>query len=267
MPATAAPSEKLRDGLPEVRSVWTEVNGLSMHARVAEVAPAEAPAVVLVHGVGVSSRYMIPTLRRLSPFYRVYAPDLPGFGRSDHPPDVLGPEPLADALAAWMDTMGLSRAAVLGNSMGCQVAVDLAVRHPDRVGRLILTDPTGDPEARALLPVLLWAAVDVVGEPPLLWPRLVLDYFLAGPLRTLRTLRSALHHPMRHKLAEVRVPALVVRGARDRIVSQRWVEEMARLLPRAELLVIPDGTHATNFSVPDELARAVRSFLARHPLI
>jgi pimeloyl-ACP methyl ester carboxylesterase len=265
MPTTAAPSDPERDATPEVRSAWTEVNGLTMHARIAEGAGAVAPPVVLVHGVGVSSRYMLPTLRRLAASYRVYAPDLPGFGRSDHPPDVLGPAPLADALAAWMGVMGLGDAVVLGNSMGCQVAVDLALRHPERVGRLVLTDPTGDPEAQAVTPVLLWGALDVLGEPPSLWPRLVLDYFLAGPLRTLRTLRRALAVPMRHKLPEVRVPALVVRGGRDRIVSQCWVEEVARLLPRGELLVIPDATHAANFSAPDALARAVHSFLARHP--
>jgi pimeloyl-ACP methyl ester carboxylesterase len=263
MATVAHPEEAAGPPAPKVRSVWAEVNGLRMHARVAEDAPATAPSIVLVHGVGVSSRYMLPTLCRLAGSYRVYAPDLPGFGWSDHPPDVLGPAPLADALAAWMAAMGLGPAVVLGNSMGCQVVVDLALRHPERVGRLVLTDPTGDPESRALPPVLFWGAVDVMGEPPSLWPRLVLDYCLAGPIRTLRTLRRALHSPMGRKLPELCVPTLVVRGGRDRIVSQRWVEEMTRLLPRAELLVIPDATHAVNFSAPDELARAVRSFLAR----
>jgi pimeloyl-ACP methyl ester carboxylesterase len=266
MLATAAEPKPVPPAAPRLHSVWVKVDGLSLHARVAaDSAPNGAVPVVLVHGVGVSSRYMIPTLRRLAPFHPVYAPDLPGFGLSDHPSDVLGTEALADALAAWMGAMGLPSAVVLGNSMGCQVIVDLALRHPGRAERLILADPTGDPDSRALMPVLFWGAVDVLGEPPALWPRLVLDYFLAGPLRTLRTLRRALHDTLDRKLPQVRVPALVVRGGRDRIVSQHWAEQAARLLPHGGLFVIPNGTHATNFSTPAELVQAVRMFLRNHP--
>ncbi len=57
-----------------------------MHARVSEDrSPEGRPAVILVHGLVVSSRYMVPTLRQLAPHYRVYAPDLPGFGKSTNP--------------------------------------------------------------------------------------------------------------------------------------------------------------------------------------
>ncbi len=249
-----------------LRSHWTTVNGLALHARVAtQSAPAGAAAVVLVHGVGVSSRYMVPTLLRLAPFYRVYAPDLPGFGRSDHPRDVLGPAELAGALAAWMEAMGLGPAVVLGNSMGCQVIVELALRHPHHVARAVLVGPTGDSQAPALLPVLLRGAVDVLGEPPSLWPWLVRDYFRAGPLWTLRTLRRGLRDSLERKLPEMRVPTLVVRGGRDRIVARRWVEDMARLLPRGELVEIPNATHAANFSAPAELTRVVRAFLSKYP--
>ena len=71
---------------------------------------------VLVHGLGVSSRYMLPTLALLAPRARVFAPDLPGFGHSTKPPHTLSLAELADSLADWMSATGLDRAVLLGNS-------------------------------------------------------------------------------------------------------------------------------------------------------
>ena len=59
---------------------WRMVGGLAVHARVADRVPSWFPAVALVHGLGVSSRYMAALARELAPFYRVFAVDLPGFG-------------------------------------------------------------------------------------------------------------------------------------------------------------------------------------------
>jgi pimeloyl-ACP methyl ester carboxylesterase len=56
----------------------------------------------------------------------------------------------------------------------------------------------------------------------------------------------------------------VIRGDRDTIVPQRWVEEVVQLLPKGKLIVIPRGTHATQYSSPDELAVAIESFLSDH---
>src|SRR5215210_9038402 len=71
-------------------SRWYGVEGLTMHARVSmDPAPAGSLPVVLVHGIGVASRFMVPVAGLLSPYHRVYAPDLPGFGASDKPARVL----------------------------------------------------------------------------------------------------------------------------------------------------------------------------------
>src|ERR1043166_2987823 len=64
-----------------LRSIWTTVAGLPMHARIGRPAKPDAgPAMVLVHGLGVSGRYMLPTARRLVFEHPTYVPDLPGFG-------------------------------------------------------------------------------------------------------------------------------------------------------------------------------------------
>jgi 2-hydroxy-6-oxonona-2,4-dienedioate hydrolase len=100
--------------LGRLESRWVTVDGLPVHARVSvDPVPDGFPALVLVHGLGVSGRYMVPTAERLAPHFRVYAPDLPGFGRSGKPSRVLNLTELADALAGWMRAAGLERAALL----------------------------------------------------------------------------------------------------------------------------------------------------------
>ncbi len=71
--------------------------------------PRGRAAVVLVHGLVVSARYMIPATKRLALRQRVYAPDLPGFGKSGKPAHVPGVPGLSDALDCWMMKLGLER--------------------------------------------------------------------------------------------------------------------------------------------------------------
>src|SRR5918911_1358680 len=117
----------------EFRGLVAEVQGLAMRALVS-CGPASrtgALPIVLVHGLGLSHRYMMPVAKTLAATgYRVYLPDLPGFGDSGHPDRVLDIPGLADALAAWMVAVRIDRAALLGNSQGCQTIADLAARHP-----------------------------------------------------------------------------------------------------------------------------------------
>lgn len=221
-----------------------------------------APTVVLVHGQVISSLYMVPTARLLARDYAVLAPDLPGFGLSAKPRAVLSVPELADALAAWMEASGLRSAALVANSLGCQVVADLAARRPELVEALVLAGPTMDREARTA-----WAQVgrwlrDWSGERPSLALAHLRDFALAGPRRSWRTFRYALADRIEDKLPRVEAPALVVRGERDPIVPQRWAEEVAGLLPRGRLVVIPGGPHCVNYSTPGAFTRVVRAFLA-----
>ena len=233
-----------------------------MHARVSTTpAPAGSPAVVLVHGLVVSSRYMVPTAERLAPHHKVYAPDLPGFGRSEKPSSVLDVSGLSHSLAAWMEAVGLGSAVLVGNSVGCQVIADLALRHPERVERAVLQGPTMDPEARTAFRQAARLALDGTREPLSLLPIMLLDYLSAGLRRSFATFQYALEDPIEEKLPRVRVPTLVVRGERDPIVPQRWAEGVARLLPEGRLVVVPGAAHTMNYGAPSELARVVRAFV------
>jgi 2-hydroxy-6-oxonona-2,4-dienedioate hydrolase len=232
-----------------------------MHARLSQERPAGGLAVVLVHGLVVSSRYMVPTAERLAPYHRVYAPDLPGFGKSEKPAQALNVAGLSDALSAWMEEVGLVRAALVGNSMGCQVIADLAVRHPGRVERAVLQGPTMDPRARTLPRQAGRWLLDAPREPLSLLPIELLDYLSAGTRRAWRTFRYALEDRIEEKLPHMGVPTLVVRGSQDPIAPQRWAEEATELLPMGRLAVIPGAAHTANYGRAAEFARTVREFL------
>jgi pimeloyl-ACP methyl ester carboxylesterase len=195
----------------------------------------DAPPLVLVHGLGVRGRYLMPVAERLASDYRVAIPDLP-----DVPVDVPGRRA---ALSDWMRAAGIARAPLLANSLGCQIAVDLAVTAP---------------AARSLLRQALRLVATAAHERPALDALVVAEY-ASHPLATLRAARAMLADRIEEKLPSVEAPVLVVRGEHDRIVPQAWAEEVARLA-RGRLEVLPGG-HALNFTSPEELARVVRSFL------
>jgi pimeloyl-ACP methyl ester carboxylesterase len=247
--------------------MWTPVGSLMMHARVARHSTLDgAPVVVMVHGLGVSSRYMVPTAARLASACRVYAPDLPGFGKSSKPTEVLDVPGLADALHDWMRACGLPRATLLGNSCGCQVLVDLAMRFPECVERLVLVGPTTDPSRRGPWEFFPWL-LNAAFEPPSLPLVLLRDVLNCGLLRVVGTFRNMLRDRVEDKLPVITAPTLVVRGGKDPIVSQAWAEDVARRLPKGRLVVLPTAGHAVNYNAPADLAALVREFVvAQSPL-
>jgi 2-hydroxy-6-oxonona-2,4-dienedioate hydrolase len=237
------------------------VDGLSIFMRVGgEQFP--GPTLVLVHGLGVSSRYMVPLAEVLATQYPVVAPDLPGYGGSDEPGPVLGVRELADFLSRWMDIIGLEHAVFLGNSFGCQIIAELALRHPQRVGKVILLGPTTDRHSRTF-PQQLWRFIcDAPNERPSLAWVLLREYLRSGPRRMVRNIQMTLADPLEQKLPQMQLPILIIRGERDPMVSQLWAEELAGLSPQGQLVVLPGAGHVPNYSHPAALMRAIEPFLA-----
>lgn len=250
------------DGLA---STWTEVDGVRMHARLLDVAPPGAPEVVLLHGLGVSSRYLLPLARELGPHFRVHAPDLPGFGYSTGPARALDVPGLAGALLAWLDAAGVARPALVANSMGCQVAVEAARRAPAVFDRLVLIGPTFDPRHRNPIGQIGRWLLTGLSERPGLTAVLARDYLACGPRRLLGTALHARRNRIEDALPDVPVPVLVARGSRDASVPQRWAREVADTVPDGSLAVVPGAAHALNYSAPGPLAAAIGPFLGGPP--
>ena len=169
--------------------------------------------VVLLHGFGVGSAYFAPLARLLARERRVLVPELPGTGRSERPPRPLDVPGAAAALDRVVH--GLVRGpppALVANSFGCQVAIELARHAPASVGTLVLIGPTVDPVYRTFVRQAIKLAVDLFREPPTLWPIVARDYLRMGPFALAQTSRHALADRPEQKLPDVRSPVLVLRG-------------------------------------------------------
>lgn len=237
---------------------WWTVDGVRLHGRIATVAaPVDAPDVVLVHGLGVSSRYFAPLVTALAGSARVAAPELPGTGRSDKPARPLDVDELAAALASWWDVAVGAPGIVVAHSLGCQVAVAMAVHHPGRASHLVLVGPTMDPDALTVRGQLGRFLRIVRHESIRQLPLVVRDYIEARPWRMLATLRAALRNRIEDALPDVDITTLVVRGEHDAIAPQGWAEEVARLLPAGRLAVVAGHAHAVTFTAPDAMAGLV----------
>lgn len=266
-------SDAAPDGPPPLISLNDVVLGTPIHSRVSArvfEGGAEHTPLVFVHGLGVSVRYLEPSMARLAKDHPVAGLDLPGFGRSGTPPRALDTRGLADAFAAWLDARRIGPAIFVGNSFGCQVIVDLVSRQPSRAVGLVLSAPTMDPAHRTIVGQLVRVLADIPHEPWRLALLVARAYLRAGPLRLLATLRYALADRIEEKLPHIGAPTMIVCGARDPVVTVAWATEAARLVGMsrdgaagATLTVVPSAAHALPFEDPATFAQLIATFVAR----
>jgi 2-hydroxy-6-oxonona-2,4-dienedioate hydrolase len=243
-------------------SEWARVGKLRMHA-VAAPGPRRlaGPPLVLVHGLGLSHKYMMPTAECLARKFEVFVPDLPGFGASTRPARVLDIRGLADALAAWMNAVGLVRVALIGNAQGCQIIVDLAARYPERVVAGVLQGPTTPPDERSWLRQIIRWRQNASLDPRELRTMIRASYRKSGYLRVLRATRYALADALETKCQSVRAPMLVVRGQHDPICRESWAESLAARFPAGRIVLMPHQGHRIVYTGPAALAAVARQFI------
>lgn len=248
----------------------------------AGVTPEAAP-IVLLHGLGSSSRDWTPQVPVLGARHPLLLVDLPGHGRSS-PGGSTSIDAMAAHVDALLDRLRLAPAHVVGLSLGGCVALALALRAPDRVRSLTLVNafahraPAG---VRALgrmlvrLVLLGVAPMSVVGGhvarglfPRPAQRRLCLDA-AAALARTprgayLRTMIALARFDARGALGGVRCPTLVIAGDADATVPLHAKRALAAGIPGARLLVLTDSGHATPWDQPDEFNGAVIDFISDH---
>lgn len=265
----------------------------------------DGPAVVCVHGNPTWSFYFRTLLHALVVDHRVIVPDHLGMGRSDTPPAGRYPYDLAarvEDFGALMDhlSVGADRPATLVvHDWGGAIALTWAVRHPDRVGRLVLTNTAAFPllPGRSLPWLLRPARVPLLGEALVCGANAFVNGTLRlgvrrGPLPTaVRRAYRAPYGTWRHRVGVLRFvrdlparptgrthallaetaadlhllndrPTLIVWGLRDPVLTPAYLDEWRRRLPAAEIHAIADAGHL----VLEDAAEAVPlivAFLAR----
>ena len=225
--------------------------------------PTDAVPVLHVHGFGISGAYLMPTARLLVGHAVNVVPDLPGYGRSprrDHTLDI--PE-LAVAVLDLLDALELEKAVLLGNSMGCPVALEVAHAAPARVHAMVLVSPAGGVQNQPLPRALVQLARDGVRETPRMARVAVPDYVRFGPVNALRLFHQLTVFPSLERLLTHPVPTLAVLGSRDPLMpGPARVVQVARMAPEhVTVVVIHGAAHAINFSHPGELASVVSAWL------
>jgi pimeloyl-ACP methyl ester carboxylesterase len=218
----------------EFRSHWTDVGGLVTHER-SRPSPSGLP-VVLLHGLAVSHRYLMPTARALAHRHPVVVPDLPGFGSSDKPRAAYDVARHAAHVSAWLDARALTRICLVGHSFGAEVAARLAVIRPELVEALVLASPTTDPAARSRRGLIRRWSADLLVEAP--WQAAVLarDVADAKPWRVLATVGHSVRNAIERDLRRLPVAPLVLGGELDPVTPLRW---------RARVAAMTGGTRVT----------------------
>jgi len=235
---------------------------------------------LLVHGFGASTADFEETvLEPLARSHRVIAVDLYGYGWSERRDDYrYGWTLWADQLAATLDALGIARASIAGHSMGGAAAAMFAVRHPDRIDRLILADalypllPEERPPIFRLLhtPMLGEVALGLVrqasgpgfsaahGEYAAAWYRI--RGTRSGALRYVRD--DAGRAEIADAYPRIAAPTLVLHGTADTFVPIAAMERIAPTIPHARIVRIAGGGHFICRDVPDTFVREVDAFLA-----
>ncbi|HMB87579.1 MAG TPA: alpha/beta hydrolase [Methylomirabilota bacterium] len=265
-----------------------KVNGITLHYL--DWGPADAPPVVLLHGITGHARVWDHLAARLVPGRRMLALDQRGHGDSDPAPDDdyrVGT--MADDVAAFVGSLRIDRLALLGHSMGGRIAIKYAADHAARLERLVIVDIGPDINLAGLERVR-----DMMAQSP---ERIesedwAVEYIRrANPLQDLDMLRERVRHGLKRlpdgeltwkyakglrdmmregrrdavdlwePLPRIPCPTLVVRGAESDILSAEVAKKMTERLPDGRVVEIAGAGHTVPADRPEEFVRQIRAFL------
>jgi pimeloyl-ACP methyl ester carboxylesterase len=265
-----------------------KVNGVTLHCL--DWGPADAPPVLLLHGITGHARVWDHLAARLVPGRRVIALDQRGHGDSDAAPDDDYREgTMADDVAAFAGSLRLDRFALIGHSMGGRIAIKYAGDHGARLERLVIIDIGPDINLAGLQRVR-----DMMAKAPerIESEEWAVEYIRrANPLQDVDMLRERVRHGLKRMpdgeltwkyakglrdmmregrrdavdlwepLPRIPCPTLIVRGAESDILSAEVAKKMAERLPDGRLVEIAGAGHTVPADRPEEFAAEIRRFL------
>lgn len=286
-------------GVPQpARPVAREVSALGARTAYLEAGPADAPPVVLLHGLGATNASMLPVLADLARDHHVFSPDTPGFGASEAPPWAYSADQLYRWLRSFLDAVDARGAIVIGNSLGGRLALELALRDPESVSKLVLLCAApAFRRYRQLAPLAKVVPVALARAPlglprpmvlrglkrmfavpervPQSWYDAAVDEYVnamghAGHRRAFisAALNIYTDEPFGEagfwdRLRGLSTPALFLWGSADKLVPSSFAHHVTEAVPAAESLIIPDSGHVPQFELPQLTMALTRNFL--HP--
>lgn len=224
---------------------------------------APEPVYVLLHGIGVSHRYLARLHQVLAESSRTYSIDLPGFGGTPKPGRQLSVEDYASFINSVLVSRGIESYVLVGHSMGVQFAIEAALQRPDRVRQVVLMGPVVDSRQRTVVRQTIALFRDALFFESLSSNWVVFtDYLRCGIRWYLTELPVMMEYRTEQRLADVRVPVLVLRGSRDPVAGREWALQLSRTAAEGRLAEIPQCGHVAQHLRPRAVAKAIRSFVA-----
>ncbi|MGZ3438493.1 MAG: alpha/beta fold hydrolase, partial [Polyangia bacterium] len=258
------------------------------------------PALVLIHGLGSYMPVWQRNIDELAKSHRVVALDLPGYGKSAKANFDYSMAFYARTVDGVINKLGLKRVVLVGHSMGGQIAMTHALRHPGRAEALVLVAPAGfEPFGRGEGSWLAEAVdKDHVAKTPAeaIYNNVAVNFYsmpeearfmvddrlrvVGGPdfdayaYAIARSVYAMVHEPVLERLGEIAVPALVVFGEDDGLIpnpilhggtTRAVAEGGTRRLPHGRLVMIPRAGHMVQFERPVEFDKALLEFLKETP--
>jgi len=282
------PGATLRADYSGPASEIKSLAGAPIHRQV--TGPEDAPALIMIHGFGSSLHTWSGWADRLESDYRVVRFDLPGAGLS--PPDPTGDysdERAIEIITALMDDLAFDKATLVGNSLGGRIAWRFALAKPDRTRALVLVSPDGFASAgfeygKAPTVSFIWSAMRVFlprmivranleasyGDPARLSRETVSRYYrllrAPGARKALlaRTRQTVLVDP-EPLLPRIKVPTLLVWGAKDQLIPIENAQDYLRLMPNAVFVRFDGLGHVPMEEAPVQSVAPIRDFLATLP--
>jgi len=213
------------------------------------------PPVVLLHGGASTSSEWLGPMAELSSAHAAYALDMIGYGRSSRHEHGYYLSDLAETVERSLDELGLDSVTLAGHSLGGRVAMEVALRNPDRVEKLVLVDTMG------FSPLALWAKA--VGAVTWFVRRL---FKYPQPFPTFR-LRDGEDHNWicLDRLPRLNMPTLIIWNLHDPYFSVKGAIEASRLIPDARLKVIPGFGHTPHVGNASRFNDLLLEFLDENP--
>jgi 3-oxoadipate enol-lactonase len=245
--------------------------------------PADAPAVVLAHPLGVTLRLWDATAPALRDRYRVVRYDVRGHGASATPPGPYSLAEMSEDVRELLDALALDAVHFVGMSMGGCIALAFALAHPDRVRSLVLCDttacygPTVAPmwedrirvaETSGMTPELvdrtmaIWFSADYRSRRKDVVDRVAGMLAATDPRGYAASIRAIGWADQRDRIGAIRAPTLVVVGEKDPGTPIAMSREIVERIPGARLIVLPGAMHCSPVEAADAFHAELRSFLA-----